>query len=224
MDALALACEDIVRVSSKLKKIQRLSAYLKPLDDEDLLLAVQFLSAGPAAPPGLNQTLFPAEEKTSLSVGRAVIREALQIATGWDRETLRLCFSETGDSGETAGLLLRGISAQESMTLRQAEQLYTQLALARTTLHKRDLLTQIYRRHQPLTIKYFIKMITRGLRIGLMERMVEEAVALACHVPAASVREANNRIGDLPKVALASVRRFISIMARSESFHAAWRN
>jgi DNA ligase-1 len=204
MDALAQACEDIARVSGKLKKIQRLAAYLQPLNDADLVLAVQFLSAGPAAQPGVNQTLFPAEEKTSLSVGRAVIREALQAATGWDREILRICFSETGDSGETAGLLLRGITADEPMTLRQAEDLYRQLGLARTSARKRELLTQIYRRYRPLTIKYFIKMITRGLRIGLMERMVEEAVALACAVPAASVREANNRLGDLPPVALAA--------------------
>jgi len=34
--------------------------------------------------------------------------------------------------------------------------------------------------------------------------MVEEAVALACAVPAESIREANNRMGDLPKVALAA--------------------
>jgi len=206
MDALAQACEDIARVSSKLKKIQRLAAYLQPLDECDLLLAVQFLSAGPAAQPGVNQTLFPAEEKTSLSVGRAIIREALQMATGWDREILRICFSETGDSGETASLLLRGLSADEPMALRDAEQLYTQLSLARTSTRKRELLTQIYLRYRPLTIKYFIKIITRGLRIGLMERMVEEAVALACAVPAASVREANNRLGDLPQVALAARR------------------
>jgi len=204
MDALAQVCEDIARVGSKLKKIERLAAYLRPLHDDDLLLAVQFLSAGPAAQSGINQTLFATEEKTSLSVGRTVIREALQAATGWDREILRLCFSETGDSGETAGLLMRGISAEAPMTLRQAEQLYGQLGLAHTSARKRELLTQIYRRYQPLTIKYFIKIITRGLRIGLMERMVEEAVALACHVPAASVREANNRLGDLPKVALAA--------------------
>jgi len=204
MDELAQACEDIARVSSKLKKIQRLAAYLQPLNDSDLLLAVQFLSSGPAAQPGINQTLFATEEKTSLSIGRAVIREALQMATGWDREILRICFSETGDSGETAGLLLRGVSADEPMTLHHAEDLYRQLGLAHTSARKRELLTRIYRRYRPLTIKYFIKIITRGLRIGLMERMVEEAVALACHVPAASVREANNRLGDLPKVALAA--------------------
>ncbi len=200
MDDLAIACEDIARVASKLKKIRRLAAYLKPLSNHDLELAVQFLSTGPAALRGTNHTLFASEEKTKLSVGRKVIREALRVATGWDDEIMRVCFSETGDSGETAGLLLRGISAEEPMSLRQADLLYQDLSGAR----KLDVLAAIYRRYKPLTIKYFIKVITRGLRIGLMERMVEEAVALACEVPQESVREANNRLGDLAKVALAA--------------------
>jgi DNA ligase-1 len=218
MDALALTCEDIARVNSKNRKIQRLADYLRPLDDADLQLAVQFLSAGPAAEAGANQTLFPSEEKTSVSMGRVVIRDALQAATGWDREIMRLCFNETGDSGETAGLLLRGISAGEPMTLQQAEQLYHQLGLARNTARKRELLSAIYQRYRPLTIKYFIKMMTRGLRMGLMGRMVEEAVALACGVPSESVREANNRLGHLPQVALAARRGELSAI-ETRLFH-----
>ena len=48
--------------------------------------------------------------------------------------------------------------------------------------------------------------MTRGLRIGLMERQVEEAVAAACGVPNDAVRDANNRLGDLARVALAARR------------------
>ncbi len=204
MDQLAQVCEDIARVASKLKKIQRLAEYLRGLNDDDLRLAVQFLSAGPEAQAGANHNLFPAEEKTRLSVGRSAIREGLKAATGWDAEIMRVCFSETGDSGETACLLLRGVSREEPMPLRQAEQLYAQLGRARNTAAKADLLKAIYLRYQPLTIKYFIKVMTRGLRIGLMGRMLEEALAMACDVSYESVREANNRLGDLPKVALAA--------------------
>jgi DNA ligase-1 len=206
MDALALVCEEIARFPGKLKKIGILAEYLKALDDEELQIAVQFLSAGPAADEAPNHTLFPTGDKTRLSIGRAVLRQALQVASGWDDQTLSICFSETGDSGETAGLLLRGIAAGQPLTLRAADQLYQQLFRTRTTARKLDLLVQIYRHYQPLTIKYFIKVITRGLRIGLMGRMVEEAVALACGVPPDAVREANNRLGDLAQVALAARR------------------
>ena len=200
MDALALVCEDIARVASKLKKIRRLADYLRCLNDLDLQLAVQFLSAGPAALSGSNHTLFATEEKTKISIGRKVIRDALQQATGWDDKIMRVCFSETGDSGETASLLLQGVSAEEPMSLQQANDLYQQLGRTRNT----TLLVEVYQQYKPLTIKYFIKVITRGLRIGLMGRMVEEAVALACGLPNESVREANNRLGDLSKVALAA--------------------
>ena len=202
MDELAITCENIARVSSKLKKIQRLADYLQKLDDKELELAVQFLGTGPAAQGGTNHTLFATEEMTKLAVPRRAIRDALRAVTGWDSEIMRVCFSETGDSGETASLLLRGVSAEEPMTLAVAEQLYQQLGRG----HKQDLLTAIYRQYKPLTIKYFIKAMTRGLRIGLMGRMVEEAVAIACGVPNESVREANNRLGDLAKVALAARR------------------
>jgi DNA ligase-1 len=207
MDELALVCEDIARVAGKLKKIHRLADYLRGLDDSDLRLAVQFLSGGPAARAGTvgtNHTLFATEEKTKLSVPRRAIRDALQLATGWDSEIMRVCFSETGDSGETAGLLLRGCSTEEPMSLRQADELYQDIIKAGNTGRKRDLLAAVYRRHKPLTIKYFVKVMTRGLRIGLLERMLEEAVAVASGVPQEQVREANNRLGDLPEVALAA--------------------
>ncbi len=207
MDQLALACEDVARVSSKLKKVQRLAEYLRTLDDNDFELAVQFLSTGPAAAQaGTNHTLFHSEERMTFSIGRGVIRDALQAAIPWDAEIMRICFSETGDSGETAGLLLRGISAEKPMSLQEGERLYQALGAARTTAGKRELLTAIYLRYKPATIKYFVKVMTRGLRIGLMGRMLEEAVALACSVPAESVREANNRRGDLAKVARAARR------------------
>ena len=206
MDALARVCEDIARVSSKLRKVAVLACYFQSLDDSDLQLAVQLLSSGPVADAAPNHTLFATDSKTKLAIGRAVLRDALQVATGWDWETLRICFSETGDSGETASLLLRGISAEQPLSLTAANQLYQQLFQARTTARKRDLLVQIYRTHHPLTIKYFIKMITRGLRIGLMERMVEEAVAAACGVPPQAIRDANNRLGDLSQVALSARR------------------
>jgi DNA ligase-1 len=139
-----------------------------------------------------------------LSVGGSVLREALSRAVAWDRETLRVCYGEVGDTGETVSLLMRGQTADEPLSLAAANGLYQELFGARTTERKRRLLEQSFRKYRPLTLKYWIKVITRGLRIGLMGRMVEEAVALACDVPNTAVREANNRLGDLARVAMAA--------------------
>ncbi|HZS54730.1 MAG TPA: ATP-dependent DNA ligase, partial [Bryobacteraceae bacterium] len=106
--------------------------------------------------------------------------------------------------GETVSLLLRGMSAERPLTLQQANEIYQKLFDTRTTAAKRDLLAEVFRTYRPLTIKYFVKVITRGLRIGLMSKMVEEAVALACATPADAIRDANNRLGDLAHIALAA--------------------
>ncbi len=166
---------------------------------------MQFLSAGPVAEASReSQSVRDRRTRPKLSIGYSILRDALQTATGWDWETLNVCYAEVGDSGETAGLLLRGISAEQPLTLRQANEIYQQLFRARTTAKKRELLVDAFRTFQPLTIKYFIKVITRGLRIGLMAKMVEEAVRSACDVPPEAVRDANNRLGDLARVALAA--------------------
>ncbi len=204
MDRLAEVCEQIASHGSKLKKIALLADYLRQLEDRDYVLAVQFLHAGPSADGAPNLHLFNAEEKTKLSVGGSVLREALSSVVEWDRETLRVCYGEVGDTGETIGLLMRNKSAGEPLTLDHADSLYQELFRARTAARKRELLAAAFRRYRPLTLKYWVKIITRGLRIGLMGRMVEEAVALSCGVPNTAVREANNRLGDLAQVALAA--------------------
>lgn len=206
MDQLALVCEQIASHASRLRKVAILASYFRELPDEDLALAVQFLGNGPVLEGPANHTLFEMEEKTKLSIGGSLLREALQTATGWDSQILGICYSEVGDSGETTGLLLRGISAEEPLSLSEANAIYQKLFRTRLTARKRELLVETFRRYRPLTLKYFVKVITRGLRIGLMEKMVEEAIAAACGTSPAAVREANNRLGDLAYVALAARR------------------
>ena len=206
MDRLSEVCEQIASYGSKLKKIALLADYLRELEDQDYALAVQFLHAGPAGDGAPNLHLFSVEEKTRLAIGGSLLREALSSVVEWDRETLRVCYGEVGDTGETISLLLRGKTAAEPLSLQGADALYQELFRARTAARKRELLVAAFRRYRPLTLKYWIKVITRGLRIGLMGRMVEEAVALSCAVPNTAVREANNRLGDLAQVALAARR------------------
>jgi DNA ligase-1 len=204
MNRLALVCEDIASHASRLKKVAILADYLRTLNDRDLQLAVQFLSAGPALEEAVNHSLFELEEKTRLSIGHSILRDALQIASGWDLDTLRVCQAEVGDMGETTGLLMRGISEARPLTLSDANEIYQRLFRTRESARKRDLLVATYRETDALTVKYFVKVITRSLRIGLMSRQVEEAVAAACDVPHEAVRDANNRLGDLARVALAA--------------------
>jgi DNA ligase-1 len=204
MDQFAQICEEVAKHAGRLRKIEVLSSYFRRLPDREYELAVRFLSGGPIAESTENHTLFETGEKQRLSIGYSLLRDAIEKATGWDRETLRVCHQEVGDTGETIGLLLLRHTAGEPLTLEQANDIYQQLFRTRLTARKVEILTQTFQRYRPLTVKYFVKVITGSLRIGLQSKMVEEAVAASCGIPADQVRDANNRLGDLASVALAA--------------------
>jgi DNA ligase-1 len=195
MDDLALLADAIAQTSSRTRKLQLAAAYFRTLDDDDLARAVRFLTAAPIA-----------DSETQLSIGRARLREALTRIVPWDADTLSLCFSQVGDSGETIGLLLQGHTRNQPLTLTEAELWFQRLHTARTTAAKVDLLEAAFLSFRPRTLLYFIKVITGNLRIGFLEKMVEEAVAAATGAPHHAIREANNRSGDLARVAIAARR------------------
>ena len=205
MDRFAAACEEIASYRSRLRKIEILADYLRELNDDDFYWAVQFLSSGPIA-ESASPTLFATGERPRLSIGGSILREALEIACKWDRATVRICHREVGDTGELAGLLMHGLSREAALSLFEANQLYQDLFQTRTRAGKVEILVGAYFKYRPSTIKYFVKVITRALRIGLMGHMVEEAVAKACGTPHQDVRDANNRLGDLARVAVAARR------------------
>lgn len=196
MDALAAVAERVAGHSSRLKKIELLAAYLRELTDEDLPRAVRFLSGRPFAP----------SDPRRLAVGHVSLREAAIAASGWDPETVRLAMREVGDVGEAISLLMKGRTEEQPLSLAEAEALYAELFRKRRASEKTELLRQCLTRYCPPALKYFLKVITGDLRIGLQERMLEEAIALAAGLSAGEVHQASSRSGDLTKVALAARR------------------
>ena len=207
MDALADVCERIAERSSRLKKVAILAEYLTSLDFADLRRAVHFLCCGPLFDARSSvQTLFgdATPERPALAIGSATLREAAIAATGWDAETVRLCAREVGDTGETIGLLLSDRSAAEPMSLSRAEDLYGSIYRARTAAEKIQILKQAFQTYRPLTIKYFVKVFSGNLRIGLQAKMVEEAIAASTGASLDELRAAQNRLGNLAEVAVAA--------------------
>ncbi len=202
-DELAIACERVAATPSRNRKVAILGAYLGQQIEANLVRAVRFLCGQPLAGDG------------KLSLGHSALREALMEATGWDLETVRLCYREVGDTGETIGLLLHAATRNQPLTLEQAEQEFLQIFAGRRTADRVARLAEVYLRYQPLSIKYFVKVITGNLRIGLQERLVEEAVAAATGHTADELRSANHKVGKLADVARAAVRQELhSVKAR----------
>ena len=196
MDRLAEVCDRVAASSSRLRKVATLADFFRGLLDKDLERAVSFLCGHPVV----------RQQSAKLSIGYAALREAALTAMPWDEETLRLCLRETGDGGEGIGLLLRHNPGAETLTLEGAEELYARLLLAAGAARKVQLLADAFRRYRPLTVAYLIKVASGNPRIGLLEKMVEEAVAAAQALPVTAIRAANNKLGNLAQVALAARR------------------
>ncbi|HYO80036.1 MAG TPA: hypothetical protein VES20_01435, partial [Bryobacteraceae bacterium] len=160
MDELAAACEAIASWSSRLRKVSILSAYLQHLGDPDLARAVRFLCCGP---------IQGGDGK--FSVGGATLRDAAVEATQVSRDMWSICHRETGDTGETVSLLMRGKSLECPMSLTDAELLYARLFKMKTA-EKVQTLAHAFRTYRPATVKYFVKVITGDLRIGLLAKQV----------------------------------------------------
>lgn len=188
MDRLAATLEAVASTSSRLKKIDHLAGYFRSLDDRDLARALMFLTGS----------------KDTLSIGYSTLRDAAELASGWDRDLIRLCHREVGDSGETISLLLRGRTLNLSTSLEDAELLYRKLGSAKRGADKAKLLGEAWMRMTPLAIKYFVKSITGNFRVGLQAKLVEEALAASTGVNLADLRAALNRSGDILAVAQAA--------------------
>lgn len=196
MDHFALMCDRVASHGSRLKKVRIVADYLATLDDADYERAVRFLAVGPV----------PAQDGKRMSIGYAALREAALLVTGWDEDTFRFCHQTVGDSGETISLLLHAFSQGTPLSLEVGEHIFQQLFRHRNTAARVELLADTFRRYRSDTMKFFIKTITGSFRIGLQEKQVEEAIALSLGIPAEEVRAANDRMGDLPTVALAARR------------------
>lgn len=193
MDDFARTCEEVARQSARTRKLRVLAEWFRTLEEPDLARAVRFLSGQPLAGSG----------KRSLAVGGATLREACLAVTGLPPELYRFCNREVGDTAETLALLMRNHPGEEPLTLAGAEALLEELAGLRKVAAKQALIEHVLRRYRPATLKYLLKIVTGSLRIGVQEKLLEDALALAAGLSVEKVREAANRSGDLAAVAVA---------------------
>ena len=194
MDAFAATCEAIASTASRLEKVRIAAEWLASLDDRSFGVGAVFLSG----------TAFPRVDQRRLSIGGALLVRASVQLTGWDEETVRACARVTGDLGEAMGLLAPGHVRPEPFGVLAAREAFEGLSLARSPAHKLELFVATARRLTPRAVKYLAKIATGTLRIGLLEKQVEEAIALATGRSKEAVRAANVRSGDLEAVALAA--------------------
>jgi len=190
--AFAAVGEQIAATTSRLKKTALLAAYLRELESGDLPVAARYLTG----------RVFAQNDPRTLQTGWAVIRRALQGATGMTEQELRALSRHHADAGKTAHDALIDRTSPAPFSIADSALFFDELQRAKGPVAKTEWMT---RRLSTLTARegsYVVRILTGDLRIGLKEGIVAEAIASAFEVPIDDVRGALMLLGDMGETAL----------------------
>jgi DNA ligase-1 len=177
--------------TKKSEKERVLADYLRSLDDASLERAAVYFSGSP----------FPRREERVAGVGGAAIGEAVAEASGRSAEEVWSAWSKYADAGDTVAEVFP-IDPSRDITLVELGEFFDRIAATQGATAKKEVLVELFRRVDAQGARYVVKILTRELRIGLVEGLVEAAVAKAFGRKLDAVRQANMFTGDIGATAL----------------------
>jgi DNA ligase-1 len=183
-------CESIAATSKKNEKVSLVADYLRTTRVDESALAALYLCG----------RVFPRREERVLSIGSSILLRAVAKIAKKNPAELAPTLRHHGDLGAGAEEILRHHAVRSSFSLPQMAEVFASLAQQRGPAAKQALLEHTLQRLSALETKYFIKIATGELRIGLKESLVEEAIAKAFDQPLSSVQRANMLLGDIAEV------------------------
>lgn len=191
----ARTCEQIGAVTSKREKQRLLAAYLRQVPSGHLRSVVTWFTGA----------AFSASSNRKLALGWSLIRSAVCEAGGFTPADFRQVYLKHSDAGETAAEVLAARDPDRPsgppLDLAGVERVLEQLESARGPTGKRPWLVEALNRCSPREARFFIKILTGDLRIGLKEGLVENAAAEAFQVSAEDFRAAHQILSDLGETA-----------------------
>jgi DNA ligase-1 len=204
MRAFARTADAIAATPAKSEKIATLAAYLRALDDADLVAAARFFTGHP----------FAQGDERALSVGSRTIVAAATAVWGVNADELRMAYRAAGDLGEALGPFVRpphdlglfretlGPAALLALLERIADAAGKSAGKTRQILCERIFGAC----SEPREAVYAVKILTGDLRIGLKAGLVLDAIAAAFERAPGDVRRAAAAAGDVGAIALAARR------------------
>jgi DNA ligase-1 len=187
MRQFAETCEAAAATPKKNEKTRLVGEYLRSLPVGDAARAALFLTG----------RAFPKFAEDVTQVGGRLIWQALSAVSGASASEMQAAYRRYGDLGGASEELLAGKTEGRSATLAEVEGAFREFASCRGLGPKLDMLTQVLRRLPPVEAKYFIKILSGELRIGLSEGLVEESLARAFERPLAEIQRARMLTGDI---------------------------
>jgi ATP-dependent DNA ligase len=181
----------IAATTKKSEKERILAEYLRSLDDASLERAAVFFSGSP----------FARREERVAGVGGAAIGDAAAEASGRSREEVWSAWAKYADAGDTVAECFPDDPSRD-ITLVELGEFFDRMAATSGATAKKDVLAELFRKVNAQGARYVVKILTRELRIGLVEGLVEAAVAKAFGRKLAAVRQSNMFTGDIGATAL----------------------
>ncbi|MGE0405180.1 MAG: ATP-dependent DNA ligase [Candidatus Korobacteraceae bacterium] len=209
MKQLAQLAEAISQTRRKSEKVALVADYLRSRTPEEAAVSAVFLSGRP----------FPSREEATLQVGGAVLWSQVADLSGADDSAMAAAYRRHGDLGSaTYELLESHAPAESTLTVLQVEACFREIAGARGSSSRAELVHDLLARATALEAKYLVKIMTGELRIGLKESLVEEAIAKAYGALLPQVQRANMLLGDIGETVRLAVAQKLAD-ARMRMFH-----
>jgi DNA ligase-1 len=187
----ARTANSIAGTTKKSEKERILAEYLRSLDDASLERAAVFFSGSP----------FPRREERVTGVGGATIGDAVVDATGRTHDEVWEPWPKYADPGDTIAESFPE-DRERDITLQELGEYFDRLSATQGAQAKKDVLAELFRKVDAQGARYVVKILTRELRIGLVEGLVESSIAKAFGRKLDAVRQANMFTGDIGATAL----------------------
>ncbi len=191
LSRFTMTANTIAATTKKSEKERILADFLVALDDAELERAVVFF-AGSA---------FPRREERVAGVGGAAIGEAVAEVSGRTVEEVWAPWPKYADPGDTIAESFE-VDPSKDITLTELGEYFERIAATQGAIAKKDVLAELLRKVDREGARYVVKILTRELRIGLVEGLVESSIAKAFGRKLEAVRQANMFTGDIGATAL----------------------
>ncbi|MGI4756257.1 MAG: ATP-dependent DNA ligase [Janthinobacterium lividum] len=183
---LAQLADELAATSSRLKKRAAIAAGITAARDagdvHDAGLFAMYLSG----------EAFSEADTRKLNIGGAMLTKTVREIIAPSELQFQAAWRRHGDLGAAAGDLFaeQGHTPEPSLTLREIEDTFAKIPVAKSTTARGALLADLLRRCTPVEAKYLIKLINGDMRIGVKQALIEEAIAVASEQPLPALRNA----------------------------------
>ena len=174
-----------------LEKTRILGAYFRTLSEEDLRRAAIYMSG----------RAFPPSQRRTLGLGWSTLSKVVSSVSSKDEDELGGIFRKHSDLGDWAGEALTGSTQPGPVSLKDVEDTLEAIRGARGNA-KAAPLEAMVRRMDAESARFFVKIISGEMRIGLSEGLVEAAIAEAFGVSITQVKRVHLVTGDIGETAV----------------------